>query len=352
MKKQSSPSIIALVTTLLLVLVSNLPVEGARKTKRAVGSNGITKLFVFGDSYVDTGNFVHSPSFKPPYGMTFPGYPSGRFSDGHVLTDLIAEYLGIDSPIPSAARNLTNIQNGINFAHGGTGVFDTNIDGPNLTAQIDNFEQLIQQNLFTKRDLEVAYVLVNAGANDYTTHIKTNGIFDIPTFTSTLVNKLGDDLRRFASLGIGRVAVSLLQPVGCLPLITNIDFHLGCIGLLNRVSKNHNKLLNDVIQELNHERQWGQTFVPLNLYAGFISTIDMMMKKAHNENSSSTNAIENALKACCVTSIGHDCGDVNHYAVCDHPDVYFFWDDVHPSQAGWNAIFSLLKPAMVQLTQQ
>lgn len=49
------------------------------------------KLFVFGDSYSDTGNDnkteVHS--WSVPYGITFPGNPTGRFSDGRVLTDFI-----------------------------------------------------------------------------------------------------------------------------------------------------------------------------------------------------------------------------------------------------------------------
>ncbi|KAL6989381.1 hypothetical protein U1Q18_015131 [Sarracenia purpurea var. burkii] len=49
------------------------------------------KLFVFGDSYVDTGNTPkdHSRSWKQPYGITYPGKPAGRFSDGLVLTDYI-----------------------------------------------------------------------------------------------------------------------------------------------------------------------------------------------------------------------------------------------------------------------
>lgn len=51
----------------------------------------ITKLFVFGDSYADTGNIKRgfAPSWKHPYGVTFPGKPAGRFSDGRVLTDYI-----------------------------------------------------------------------------------------------------------------------------------------------------------------------------------------------------------------------------------------------------------------------
>lgn len=53
------------------------------------------KLFVFGDSYADTGNIgkTAANSWKVPYGITFPGKPAGRFSDGRVLTDYLGVYL-------------------------------------------------------------------------------------------------------------------------------------------------------------------------------------------------------------------------------------------------------------------
>ncbi|KAJ6752130.1 hypothetical protein OIU85_002547 [Salix viminalis] len=53
-----------------------------------------SKLFVFGDSYVDTGNSRISlaTSWKVPYGITFPGKPAGRFSDGRVLTDFLGKW--------------------------------------------------------------------------------------------------------------------------------------------------------------------------------------------------------------------------------------------------------------------
>lgn len=55
---------------------------------------GFEKLFVFGDSYADTGNIQKSVgnSWKQPYGITFPGKPAGRFSDGRVLTDYVGTY--------------------------------------------------------------------------------------------------------------------------------------------------------------------------------------------------------------------------------------------------------------------
>lgn len=57
-----------------------------------------TKLFVFGDSYVDTGNIPKSVlgSWKEPYGLTFPGKPAGRFSDGRVLTDYLGKFININ----------------------------------------------------------------------------------------------------------------------------------------------------------------------------------------------------------------------------------------------------------------
>lgn len=70
-------------------------ITGQRVVLQAEASpqHGPTKLFVFGDSYADTGNIQKSfsNSWKDPYGVTFPGKPAGRFSDGRVLTDYIGK---------------------------------------------------------------------------------------------------------------------------------------------------------------------------------------------------------------------------------------------------------------------
>jgi hypothetical protein len=58
---------------------------------QAADNDYTTKLFVFGDSYADTGNIKKgfAKSWEEPYGVTFPGKPAGRFSDGRVITDYI-----------------------------------------------------------------------------------------------------------------------------------------------------------------------------------------------------------------------------------------------------------------------
>ncbi|KAJ4835681.1 hypothetical protein Tsubulata_036474 [Turnera subulata] len=89
---------------------------------------GGVKLFVFGDSFADTGNFqaIKRPGnpFNYPLGMTWPGKPTGRQSDGYVLTDIIALFFNMTSALPtyslwekkSVAES--ELKNGMNFAFG------------------------------------------------------------------------------------------------------------------------------------------------------------------------------------------------------------------------------------------
>lgn len=53
-------------------------------------------LYHFGDGISDIGNSVRVEPFGPtlpptrdPYGVTFPGYPTGRWSDGLVDVDFV-----------------------------------------------------------------------------------------------------------------------------------------------------------------------------------------------------------------------------------------------------------------------
>lgn len=72
-------------------------VESSNKHPHPQHLYGPKKMFVFGDSYVDTGNiYMHeATSWEVPYGITFPGKPSGHFSDGRISTD----FLGTSSTV-------------------------------------------------------------------------------------------------------------------------------------------------------------------------------------------------------------------------------------------------------------
>ncbi|CAL0299764.1 unnamed protein product [Lupinus luteus] len=305
-------SIMALLL-LFIILAISAEVEGAKKSNGLYDNDNSVKLFVFGDSYVDTGNFLHSTAYKPPSGMTFPGYPDGRFGNGRVMTDYF-------------------------------GIFKTLVDGPNLTVQIDSFEKLIKQNMYSKSDMESSIVLVNAGANDYTTFIlKDKNIFEIAKFMKSLVNEVTMNLVRIHNLGAEKIVVSLLQPIGCLPTISVASLYIDCIHLLNLVSRGHNKMLLGNVEDLNKEIG-KPIFRTLDLYNSFLSAIQTI-KKNRKENST----IMNPLEPCCaLESVGYDCGKVDEkgekkYTLCEKPELSFFWDNAHPSQNGWYSIFKQLE---------
>ncbi|KAI3458865.1 hypothetical protein Pfo_015528 [Paulownia fortunei] len=311
---------------------------------------GKVKLFVFGDSYADTGNLPSSvsKSWKPPYGITFPGKPSGRFSDGRVLTDYIASFLGIRSPLPYNLKNFNKktTRYGINFAHGGTGVFRTLVDQPNMTTQIDFFQQLIDKNVYTTQNLSSSIALVSVAGNDYSTYLAKNGsLEELPGFTRSLINQLILNVRRINGFGIKKIGITGIEPVGCLPRNTASASYENCNAAENKFSQSHNQLLKQSIVALNHEAA-APVFVYLDLYRAFISALKIKQNPPGN--------LSNKLKPCCVGVNGEDCGLVDKngkkkYVVCENPKQSFFWDSIHPSNAGWRAVYSALKCSLHSL---
>ncbi|KAL5733668.1 hypothetical protein ACOSQ2_033360 [Xanthoceras sorbifolium] len=314
--------------------------------------HGSVKLFVFGDSYVDTGNLgTFAASWKEPYGINFPGKPSGRFSDGRVLTDYVASFFGIKSPVPFERGNITRksseVEHGMNFAYGGTGVFNTLVDQPNMTIQIDNFQQLLDRNVYNKDDLRKSVALVSAAGNDYTTFLLTNGSLQyMPVFTKDLVKQLAMDLKRIKWLGVQNVLVTALEPIGCLPALTAQNSHKECIQSFNSISEFHNRVLKHAVKKLNKEsKHKSGRFKILNTYKSFKSAL----KKNHHINGRLK--LKNPLEPCCVGLDGYSCGGVDEkgvkkYMVCKNPELSFFWDSVHPAQNGWHAVYSSLNSSL------
>lgn len=72
----------------------------------------------------------------------------------------------------------------MNFAYGGTGVFDTLGGGPNMTTQINMFQRLIQEGVFSMGDLQNSMALVAVSGNDYTTYQARNGTLNVSACVS------------------------------------------------------------------------------------------------------------------------------------------------------------------------
>ncbi|KAK3228473.1 hypothetical protein Dsin_000354 [Dipteronia sinensis] len=314
------------------------------------GHGSLKKLFVFGDSYADTGNCKKSVSgsWKPPYGITFPGKPAGRFSDGRVLTDYVASYLGIKSPIANynwrKSVKRSQVMNGMNFAYGGTGVFKTLVNEPNMTTQVKFFQQLLEEKVYSRQDLlNSSIALVSLAGNDYGTYVFQHGnLQDLPTFTKSIISQLVVNLKSIQNLGVQKIVVTAMEPMGCLPRLAVFSLYKNCNESWNSVSMFHNQILQQELQNLNNASN-NSVFVSLDLYSAFMSALK------RQANNSGNSEVRSSLEPCCVgVSDKYSCGSVDEkgekkYNVCKNPELSMFWDNIHPTQSGWNAVFSALK---------
>ncbi|XP_043703088.1 GDSL esterase/lipase At5g03610-like isoform X2 [Telopea speciosissima] len=237
---------------------------------------GFSKLFVFGDSYADTGNIGKSvsSSWRPPYGITFPGKPAGRFSDGRILTDYIASFMGMKSPIPYKGRKIgiKAARYGMNFAYGGTGVFTTLTSEPNMTTQILYFQRVVHDDrLYTYADIASSLALVSLAGNDYGAYYARGGSSQgLPAFIATVVNQLALNLKSIHDVGMKKIAVTALEPLGCLPQSTVMSSYQQCNGSQNTAVNLHNILMQQAVAKLNNETK-DSAFHILDLYGAFMS---------------------------------------------------------------------------------
>ncbi|KAK9170441.1 hypothetical protein Syun_002581 [Stephania yunnanensis] len=166
------------------------------------------------------------------------------------------------------------IRDGLNFAYGGTGVFDTISPEPNMTTQIDFFQKLIQSNVYSKQNLSSSVALVSLAGNDYNNYITFNGsIQGLPGFIVSVVNQLALNLKRIHDFGVKKVAVNGLQPLGCLPRGTASSSYQRCNGTENMAVGFHNSLLKEAVAKLNTESK-SSAFVILDLYMAFTTVFN------------------------------------------------------------------------------
>lgn len=207
----------AAAAALLLFSVLLLAVLGS------CSAGNFSSLLVFGDSTVDTGNNNYiSTTFKAnhvPYGVGFPGKtPTGRFSDGLLVPDMLLSELGIGqlSP-PFLTPNLTSddLRRGVNFASAGSGFDEVTaaVSGViSVPKQVEMFKQYISRlksaagAAEASRIVGEALVLVSAASNDLSISFydspARSGNFTITQYHDFLIQKIEDFIKAFAILNL------------------------------------------------------------------------------------------------------------------------------------------------------
>ncbi|KAL0864814.1 hypothetical protein Bca101_043932 [Brassica carinata] len=214
----------------------------------------IPGVIAFGDSIVDSGNNNNLRTILkcnfPPYGQDFGGkFATGRFSDGRVPSDFVAERLGIAKTIPAyldPALKGKDLLKGINFASGGSG-YDP------LTAKIVRVESLEDQLKYFEEYkgkikaivgeekanymVENSLYLVVASSNDLAhTYIARSLRYNSTEYPDYLADMSSKFVKKLYGLGARRIAVFSAVPVGCLPSRRTLN------GVKRKCSENLNKM--------------------------------------------------------------------------------------------------------------
>nr|ACG41586.1 anther-specific proline-rich protein APG precursor [Zea mays] len=343
------PSLLATAAALLLLI---LPPSAAAAVPAPA-------LFIFGDSLVDAGNNDYlvtlSKANGPPYGIDFEssgGKPTGRFTNGMTIADIMGESLGQKSlapPFLAPNSSAAITSSGINYGSGSSGIFDDTgsfyIGRIPLGQQVSYFANTRSQMLETMDEEAVAdffskalFVIV-AGSNDILEFLSPSVPFlgrekpDDPShFQDALVSNLTFYLKELSELGARKFVVSDVGPLGCIPYVRALEFMPAgqCSAPANRVTEGYNRKLRRMVEKMNREIGPESKFVYTDTYR-----IVMAIIQNHRQY-----GFDDAMDPCCGGSfplppflcIGA-VANRSSSTLCSDRSKYVFWDAFHPTEA-------------------
>ncbi|PNT62010.1 hypothetical protein BRADI_5g24000v3 [Brachypodium distachyon] len=318
-------------------------------------------MFNFGDSFADTGNTPKSGdrlsrAWHYPFGISYKDYngnpggnkPTGRFSDYMIQPDLIARMLRIHSAPPAYKQSgYLCHPYGMTFAAAGASVFEApennGVFVPTLSQQINKFQDLLRTGFISSTRLEGAVLLVAISAgNDYLPkiHLMDESISSIAPYVENVTSEIARNVERLRNLGAKKILLNNMPPLGCTPRHARLSNYAGCDGHGNFLASVHNDNL-QVKLGINTDVHI------VDLYSAFTNITSQLT----NDTASpvSDQFTTKLAPACEAKDPKGYCGlrdDESNYLYtldADQVEKHFYWDDMHPTSAGWEAVMKQLE---------
>ncbi|CAN0853650.1 GDSL esterase/lipase At1g29670 [Linum grandiflorum] len=234
--------------------------------------------FIFGDSLFDSGNNNYLKTMAKanysPYGVGFPaGSPTGRFTDGRTIADILGEVMGFESFIPPFASNPngSELLVGVNYASGSAGILEKSGkqggDNVDMSKQLKNHGMIVSSIVDILGSKESAYrhlakclYVSDMGNNDYINNYflpQSSNLrkkYNPEQYAALLIAKYSRQLKRMYKLGARKVGLVGVSPVGCTPgAVASAGRTNGslCAESMNRLVTPFNARLCSLIDELN-----------------------------------------------------------------------------------------------------
>ncbi|CAM6030435.1 unnamed protein product [Sphagnum balticum] len=302
-------------------------------------------IISFGDSTVDTGNnnyFVNlGKADFPPYGRDFPGgVATGRFCNGKLVADYIADAMGFPYSLPYLDPNAHGeaILTGINFASSGSG---WNPDTSNIL-NVKTFDNQVEWFKSYKNEvislvgeengntmISDALYFVSTGANDYIDHfliyVTPPPLYDtLPQLQANLLGNAKQHLQEIYDLGARRIGVSGVPAVGCLPFQITLQGNgsTDCVGFLNDLAVQFNSELQIQLKQMINDMPEATIFY-IDSYTILLDAFNNPAKYGFTETR----------KACCGSGYleaGILCNEATP-GTCTDANPFLFWDGFHPT---------------------
>ncbi|EFJ27798.1 hypothetical protein SELMODRAFT_70988, partial [Selaginella moellendorffii] len=308
-------------------------------------------IIIFGDSLSDTGAsanvFPSNPGNQSPYGITYPGSPTGRFSDGRLIIDYISAGLKFKYPEPYFVTINPDYRTGVNFAQAGSTALNTVFQNPIYFSyqlqQFLQFKQRLQSDAYRKslpppKFYQTFLYAVEIGGNDIINNIIYNNksLSYIANITiPQAVAAIKSSLQLLYNEGGRKFLVFTITPLGCTPSIKTIfaspnptayDSYR-CLIAFNNISQYFNSKLVEAVVSLRN-RYSDAKFYIADMYNPYYKIL---------QNSSTYAGFTNIQDACCGTGAPYNyspfqiCGTPG-VSSCLNPSTYISWDGLHYTQ--------------------
>lgn len=348
------------IVLLLLLAVSTWSANAivdSNKLRVIASKNNVTCILVFGDSSVDPGNnnrlsTVHRGNFLP-YGKDFErGTPTGRFSNGKLVTDFIAEALGYRSIIkayldPHLVKE--DLLHGVSFASGGSGYDELTANFTkviSLTKQLEYFKEYkvrLQKQVGVGKAEEIvknAVFVLSMGTNDflqnYYVELYRSQQYTIDQYQLFLISCMTRYVQAMHTLGARRLAVVGMEPFGCMPLIKTLKGIDKCDDTFNQVALSFNTKIIAKLDKL--KTLLGMRIAYLDIYTVIQNTLQNPNKYGFTVSS----------KGCAGTGTTEFGLSLKGLKTCFDHTKYIYWDAVHFTERMYTIIADEAVRSIVQ----
>ncbi|QCE02339.1 zeta-carotene desaturase [Vigna unguiculata] len=317
------------------------------------GSKNRVPLFIFGDSFLDAGNnnYINTTALDQanfwPYGETYFKFPTGRFSDGRLISDFIAEYANLALVPPFLQPGNNQYSGGVNFASGGAGALVETFEGSviPLKTQARNYKKvagILRQKLGSseaKLLLSNGVYMFSIGSNDYLSPFLTDSdvlkSYSHSEYVAMVLRNMTSIIKGIYKRGARKFVFMNLPPLGCVPgtRIIDVEQNGECLQQLSDLSSLHNRVLHRVLLNLAKKLK-GFKFALYDFNTDLTQMMNHPFKYGLKEGKS----------ACCGSGRlrgEYSCGGKRgqkEFELCKKPNEFLFWDSYHLTESAYKNI--------------